>query len=253
MFDYYGSKNALAGAYPAPVHGLIIEPFAGSAAYSMHWLARNTGLRSLLVEKSRRVYEAWMWLKSARESDLDALLDECRLGERTTNFFVMATQASNAFFRCGYMTVNKRMVERLPGSVRRMKQLLPVMERVEIVNGDYSDIQDREATWFIDPPYQPVNGSIRGMGYDMRGGCTSDRLDYRALGEWCRSRSGQVIVCEQEGADWLPFREFRSATNSLDRKYVEMIWNSREEDYIPADDLIDLGGKTVPARQDLLF
>ena len=30
-------------------------------------------------------------------------------------------------------------------------------------------------------------------------------VDYEHLGDWCRSREGQVIVCEQQGADWLPF------------------------------------------------
>jgi hypothetical protein len=28
---------------------------------------------------------------------------------------------------------------------------------------------------------------------------------YDCLKEWCKTRDGQVIVCENEGADWLPF------------------------------------------------
>jgi len=35
-------------------------------------------------------------------------------------------------------------------------------------------------------------------------------LDYRALGRWCRGRRGQVIVCENEGATWLPFESYLS-------------------------------------------
>ena len=73
MFDYYGSKNQLAKRYPAPEYGLIVEPFAGSAAYSMYWLHRNPNLRAVLVEKSERVFGMWEWLKSATEKDLDEL------------------------------------------------------------------------------------------------------------------------------------------------------------------------------------
>ena len=226
MFDYYGSKNTLAKRYPAPAHGLIVEPFAGSAAYSMYWLSQNPDLRAVLVEKSQRVVDAWKWLKTATEKDLDELLGQLKLGERTTNFFIMASQASNAFFGCKYMTINKRMMKRFPGSVRRMKAMLPVMPRVEVVQGDYAKVPKVEATWFIDPPYQPVDGSIRGMGYDRKSGCTAADIDYPALGEWCRERKGQVIVCEQEGADWLPFRVLKETTNSQDKKYKEMIWTN---------------------------
>lgn len=226
MFDYYGSKNMLAKRYPAPKHGLIVEPFAGSAAYSMFWLPKNPNLKAVLVEKSQRVYDAWMWLKSATEKDLDALLDQLKLGERTTNFFIMSSQTSNAFFGCRYMTINKRMVDRFPGSVKRMKSLLPIMPRVEIVHGNYAQIPNVEATWFIDPPYQPVNGSIRGMGYDKKSNCTSLDIDYPVLGQWCMERKGQVIVCEQEGADWLPFRILCQTKNSQDKRYREMVWEN---------------------------
>ena len=40
-----------------------------------------------------------------------------------------------------------------------------------------------------------------------RGGSYACRdVDYAALGAWCRSLPGQVVVCESEGATWLPFR-----------------------------------------------
>ena len=110
-------------------------------------------------------------------------------------------------------------------SIRRMKSLLPVMERVEIVHGDYARIPNVEATWFVDPPYQPVDG-IRGNGYDKKCQCTAKHIDYNALGEWCKSRLGQVIVCEQDGANWLPFGVLHETTNSQDKKYKELIWTN---------------------------
>jgi hypothetical protein len=57
-----------------------------------------------------------------------------------------------------------------------------------------------------------------------------NRLNYSELAAWCRSRPGQVIVCEEEGADWLPFRPLalnyrrhkRCGRNDI--RYHEMIW-----------------------------
>ena len=65
-----------------------------------------------------------------------------------------------------------------------------------IIEGDYTEAPDVEATWFIDPPYDNDAGRRYGQQPDS----------FAALGEWCRTRKGSVIVCEQEGADWLPFK-----------------------------------------------
>ena len=62
------------------------------------------------------------------------------------------------------------------------------------MGGSYEDIQNQPATWFIDPPYQKM-----GFYYKHKD------IDYNHLSEWCLSRDGQIIVCENEGADWLPF------------------------------------------------
>ena len=52
--------------------------------------------------------------------------------------------------------------------------------------------------------------------------------DYAKLGDWCQNRKGLVIVCENEGASWLPFKTFHTikATPSLKRKSysAEVIW-----------------------------
>lgn len=36
MFYYYGRKKQIAKHYPAPNFEAIVEPFAGSASYSLH-------------------------------------------------------------------------------------------------------------------------------------------------------------------------------------------------------------------------
>lgn len=86
---------------------------------------------------------------------------------------------------------------------------------------DYRDIPNIEATWFIDPPYQH-------QGKIYQGGSSED-IDYQELADWCKSRKGQVIVCEDSQADWLPFEDFgRNTTRTQAKKpgarHREVIW-----------------------------
>ena len=73
-----------------------------------------------------------------------------------------------------------------------------------------------EATWFIDPPYQNQGRHYRHGPADV---------DFPVLGEWCRTRLGQVVVCENEGADWLPFiRLAQVKTTRATSRSVEVVW-----------------------------
>lgn len=91
-----------------------------------------------------------------------------------------------------------------------------------IINGDYSLAPDVEATWYIDPPYID-----KGRWYTHG----SSDIDYPKLGEWCTSRNGRVIVCENYGAEWLPFEplieipfsHFKTEDDK-GKKTVEAIW-----------------------------
>jgi hypothetical protein len=72
------------------------------------------------------------------------------------------------------------------------------------------------ATWFVDPPYQRA-----GKEYIHAG----DALDFPALGVWCRQRRGQALVCENVGADWLPFEPFMLAKAGPARRVsAEALW-----------------------------
>ena len=62
--------------------------------------------------------------------------------------------------------------------------------------GDYQDVENIEATWFVDPPYQ-----VGGEYYRH----SSKGIDYNKLGDWCKTRKGQVIVCGNYGDKWLDF------------------------------------------------
>lgn len=223
-FRYYGAKNQLARWYQFPRYGIIVEPFAGSAGYSMFHLERDKSLRALLCDKCHEVIEAWKWLMSHSISDiLNYPLPN--LGEASSDFFIRMCSVSNAAFGCSKMKVTKRMADDFPRMIQRLVRLKSVMPRIEVVEASYETLPDIEATWFVDPPYQIREGSsINGDGYAK--GCRASDMNFEALGDWVKSRRGQVIVCEKMGADWLPFKPFRMATNSLDTKYCEVVWNS---------------------------
>lgn len=102
----------------------------------------------------------------------------------------------------------------------RVARQLASIRHWRVIEGDYTSAPDVEATWFVDPPYQRS-----GVHYNH----PSTALDFSALAEWCRSRRGQVIACEADGADWLPFRVFaRPARSAMNRNKAatEMIWTS---------------------------
>jgi hypothetical protein len=143
----------------------------------------------------------------------------------TDDFLVMTAAASNAIARSSRMTVTTRMPEKVRAMLRRVVAELPEAKRkVEVVLGDYREAPDIEATWFVDAPYQRTREGwwSQGMGYGP--GCTSADLDHGELAAWCRSRRGQVIVCEQAGASWLPFRPLSGSRCSNGRRRMEVVW-----------------------------
>lgn len=228
MFYFYGGKRRLARFYPAPNYRVVVEPFAGSAAYSVtHLFSPAKGRppldKVILVEKDKRVYDTWVKLLAM---DVDDLLNYPipSAGERTSDFLLMTSACSNRIARTEEMTVTTRMPVVLKRMFKQIAHVLPhVKGRVEIIHGDYTEAEDIEATWFIDPPYHVGSrAQQRGMGYAE--GCNSASIRYEELGEWCRSRRGQKIVCEQDGATWLPFKHLRLARNSIGNEATEVYW-----------------------------
>ena len=66
MFSYYGSKSKIVDYYPPPKHKRIIEPFAGSARYSLKYFDREINL----YDKYPIVIEVWhyfYWPKTYKQ------------------------------------------------------------------------------------------------------------------------------------------------------------------------------------------
>src|ERR1044072_6254998 len=71
MFSYYGSKSKIAHLYPKPEFERIIEPFAGSARYSLlHWEKQVH-----LFDLSEYVVKTWRFLIEGWEPDIRTLPD----------------------------------------------------------------------------------------------------------------------------------------------------------------------------------
>lgn len=93
MFSYYGSKSRVVKFYPKPKYDRIIEPFAGSARYSLLYYDRDV----TIVDKYEVVVKIWKWLQLCSPNDILSLpdlttgmvLSDCNLCEEERLFLGM--------------------------------------------------------------------------------------------------------------------------------------------------------------------
>lgn len=199
MFSYYGTKTKLAKKYPKPMYDCIIEPFAGAARYSLLYCDRKVILNDLYTV----IAGIWDYLIHCSVEDIKNLprlewntniskLDILQVEKDFLGFLASEGNASPKNYTSPWM---KRygVMER---HVIRFLKYVPLIKHWEIYNKDYKELDNIEATWFIDPPYKNRGNYKEGAD-----------IDYNQLADWCKSRRGQVIVCENSDADWLPFKD----------------------------------------------
>jgi hypothetical protein len=196
MFYYYGRKKQMAKHYPSPNYDVIIEPFAGAAAYSFH--ADNWKKQVILYEKDKRVADIWDWLINEATPEEIKNLPDLKPGERSSEFLHIIHAATKMAFAYKTIKVTPVLARNWEISKRVMSQNLDKISHWKIVCDDYTMAPDIEATWFIDPPYK----NDPGMGYFY----SSAMIDYSYLANWAKSRKGDVIFCEGAFGDYLPFR-----------------------------------------------
>lgn len=224
MIPYFGSKSNLAGKYPPPKYSKIIEPFAGSARYSLKYFNRDI----LLIDKYPVIIEIWHYLQNASENDILGLpkiqkgqkVSDFTLSDIEVKFMGFLVQASQGQPRNSTGTLNGIDVER---DLKRIAKNLFKIKHWVIKEGSYEDLENEEATWFIDPPYQ--------YGGEHQYKFGNKQIDFIKLAEWCKSRKGQSIVCETTKADWLDFKPMVKNFGSNCTNTTEAIWSNYKTNY----------------------
>ena len=225
FFCYYGGKWRAAPRYPDPEHDIIVEPFAGAAGYA----TRHADRKVILVEKDPVIAGLWRYLTSVSKDEILSLplevpatvddLDVCQEARWLIGFWlnkgmVAPNKRPSSWMKSGNSTFWGPVIR------QRIATQIEAIRHWRIIEGEYSSAPDVEATWFIDPPYHESGRVYR-----------TKFSEFEALANWCRSRSGQVMVCEQEGASWLPFKPFASIQSNPSpkgkRRSREVIWLSQ--------------------------
>ncbi len=207
MFSYYGSKSKIAKFYPPPEYKTIVEPFAGAAFYSIRHI--NNVERIVLNDKSGLIFGIWNFLiNEATEKQILANrdfyigqdirnFDLCQAHRDLIGFCINRGSASPANVVQKWSCQVASRPDWASTAHYRLTQIaeyLPLFKRIEPLNLSYEELDNIEATWFIDPPYQ-----FGGQRY------MENKINYTHLAEWCKSRKGQIIVCENNKANWLRF------------------------------------------------
>lgn len=220
MWYFYGRKKKIIASYPPPSHPTIVEPFAGSASYALH--GDNWQRRVILIERDPVLAALWRWvIHEATEQDILNFPDP-ELGVQTPHLLHILHSASKRWWQYKKYGVTPNLMAAWKASKPYMASCIHKVKHWEILEGDYTLAPDIEATWFVDPPYT----GDAGTGYRYG----SAALDYPALGQWCMDRKGQVIVCEGEGASWLPFKPHLTLRASAGKTSGEVLYTNTPDE-----------------------
>lgn len=214
LFPFYGSKWRDARRYPEPIGGLVVEPFAGSAGYSL-W---HEPERVHLYDVDPIIVGVWDYLihvgpeevLDLPDLDVGQSVDDLDLPQEARwliGFWLNRGSAQPKKTRTAFSARTDR--QQLVWGERarqRIAEGVPRIRHWRITQTSYADTLTPEATYFVDPPYVD-----KGRYYRYRD------VDYAHLAEWVRRLPGRAVVCEQEGADWLPFQPLASVKSTRGR------------------------------------
>jgi hypothetical protein len=229
FFSYYGSKWTGAKHYGPPRHDLVIEPFAGSASYATRWDCENVRLYDL----SQDICDLWSWLIGCSVEDVERIPDAFesyaevlalpRGPQMLVRFWVSKGRAEpSGTLSPWYFQWRNAQDCRVwgPAVKRRIVEQKPLIVRWSIERKAWWEIDVEAAHWHIDPPYNNDAGSRY----------PHSNLAYSSLAAWCRGLPGHVDVCENVGAEWLPFAPLYDVVTSRGRRSGaisrEAVWRS---------------------------
>lgn len=225
MWSYYGRKSKVVKYYPTPIHDKIIEPFAGTAVYSL--FEDNWKKDVLLIDKYDVIIGLWHYLQQASPKDIlslpdmeyhDKVDDHTQLTKEEKwligfNINGGSSQPKKTTMKYNVWNRNKLIIAENLHKIRHWT----------IIQDDYRNVQNEEATWYIDPPYQ-----TGGIYYRHN----NKKINFPELSEWCKERNGQIIVCENTKADWMDFVFLKKMRGSL-HTTTEAIWYRENNNTYP--------------------
>jgi hypothetical protein len=235
FFCFFGSKWRVAPHYPPPTYPTIIEAFAGAGGYSLRYPHHQVRL----YDADPIICGIWNYLIHVSPDEIRRLpvvfdhideLNVCQEARWLIGFWlnkgtVQPSKTPSKWMR-DYQSRQPGCTYWSAAVVERIASQVPQIRHWTISQASYETIPNMKATWFIDPPYQ-----VAGRAYRFHD------INYPALGEWCQSRAGQVVVCENAGAEWLSFRLFRTIKGLEGKrggkKSVEVIWTNDECPALP--------------------
>lgn len=226
FFSYYGSKYRLCqqGFYPKPIGEIVVEPFAGSATYSVF----HDVEMAILIDKNPTIIGVWNYLISALEKDILDLPDN--LGDFESLLEIKKYFPDSAVDLIGFW-VGRGKTTPVHNVTKWWKQYhqdhcarvwnkyakeritkqLPKIRKWQAYVGDYTlsqslEINTQNATLFVDPPYSGPGG----RKYQH------NKINYQNLEHWLKeAQFKQKIACENEelAFPWADFNKARKAFN----------------------------------------
>lgn len=241
FFSYHGSKYLLANLYKEPTHNIIIEPFAGSAGYSLLYPHKQVKL----YDKYSIICAIWDYLIKSKESEilslpiieLDKSVDDyniCQEAKWLIGFWLAKGLKQPTKKLSGFSKHALSNIDNYKGTKGKRFKSRPIatwsdeqkyrisnqqqyIRHWEIKNQSYETIDNIDATWFIDPPYITA-----GSQYVSK--CNNKSINYNHLANWCKLRKGELIVCENIDAKWLTFEPLKTKTNSKGKIITEYVY-----------------------------
>lgn len=235
FFKYFGSKNKLAQFYPEPKFDEIGESHAGGGGFS----CRHHTRKVTLYDVDPRIIMIWSYLIAVKPAEIMALpllepgqsIDTLHVCPEARLFLSCCVNTSP--FRKSLTSWKNGQNTGLWGPKWREKvaRQVDAIKHWKAVCCSYENIPNRRCTWFVDPMYQGMEHHYWAAKHHP--------TDYEHLGQWCRSRLGQVIVCESMRATWLPFQPLGASAvqggmlNQHKGTCTEAIWTADNDVVLP--------------------
>ena len=227
FFPFYGSKWRTASLYGDPRGSTVVEPFAGSAGFSVFWECDDVWLFDI----DPVIVGVWDYLIKATKFDF-ANLPLLSPGQSITDFNISqeAKWLIGFWLNRGSSTPKLTLTEfsarsdkgQMVWGQKAKNRLMEQAGRIKtwrVSQSSYVNIDScqfgQSCYWFVDPPYVE-----KGRYYKHR----IAACDYSGLADWCKHLPGYGCVCENTGAGWLPFENLSNAKSMRGRSLESVYW-----------------------------